>query len=259
MLNDGQLARRLHAIARSMPRPDSLAIGMAGARTDADHARFAAPPRPPGAVCRATPPATWRRASSPSKARDRRGAVRRLRARRLREAGPDALPRVLIVSGTGSCCYARGADGRTARLGGWGHVLGDRGSGYDIALTAARAIVHANDYDRRWPELGQRFLRALVLNEPEDLVNWAQSAAKGDIAALAVEVFAASESGDPIAEEVLEFAARSLASDGFACARLVAKPGTPVQFVLAAACCSSSPGSPGACDALWANCGRAPS
>jgi N-acetylmuramic acid 6-phosphate etherase len=112
-------------------------------------------------------------------------------------------------------------------------VLGDSGSGYDIALTAARAVVHANDHDRRWPELGQRFLRALVLNEPEDLVNWAQSAGKGDIAALAVEVFAASEDGDPIAEEVLEFAARSLASDGFACARLVAKPGTPVQFVLA--------------------------
>ena len=90
-------------------------------------------------------------------------------------------------------------------------------------MTATGSGLHSADGSSgRWPS-----------NEPEDLVNWAQSAGKGDIAALAVEVFAASEDGDPIAKEVLEFAARSLAADGFACARLVATPGTPVQFVLA--------------------------
>src|SRR5262249_14591677 len=48
------------------------------------------------------------------------------------EAGAPSQPGVVIVSGTGSIAYGRNAANQAARAGGWGHVLGDEGSGYWI-------------------------------------------------------------------------------------------------------------------------------
>src|SRR5204863_9973846 len=45
---------------------------------------------------------------------------------------------VLVLSGTGSCCFGRSSDGKTAKVGGWGHVLGDKGSGYEIGLRSLK-------------------------------------------------------------------------------------------------------------------------
>lgn len=226
LLDERQLAHRLRSIARAMPRPDALAIGMAGARTDEDRARLraAAAVAWPGVSCYATNDLETALMAAPAAAWPRRAA----------RAGRRPIDvRVAIVSGTGSCCFGRGADGRTARVGGWGHVLGDKGSGYDIVVRALRAIVHDSDRARRWPALGQRMLRALVLNEPHDLAAWVQRASKAEVAAQAPEVFAAAAQRDRLAREVLDAAAESLASDAAACARMVSRRGTPVQFVLA--------------------------
>lgn len=219
LLDDGQLARRLRAIARALPRPASVAIGVSGARTDADRARVraAAAQAWPGVPCYATNDLETALMAAP--------AVRR--------RGVPIAARVAVVSGTGACCYGRAGSGRTARVGGWGHVLGDRGSGYDIAATAMREVVLAADRARRWPPLGRRLLRALALNDPHDLVGWVQSAAKADVAALAVEVFAAAADGDGLARRVLVGAAERLAADAVECARRIATRGAPVQFVLA--------------------------
>jgi N-acetylmuramic acid 6-phosphate etherase len=143
------------------------------------------------------------------------------------------IPQVLMVSGTGSSCYAKNRQGRGVKVGGWGHMLGDKGSGYDIGLRALQAVIDAYDQESAWPDLGRRLLRALLLNEPNDLIDWAQAADKRAIAGLAEEVFAAWSHKDRIAAEILAGAARSLARDAAGCARRVAKRGIPVQFVLA--------------------------
>ena len=227
LLDDSQLTRHLETIARAMPHPTSLAIGMAGARTAADHARLrrAAAQVWPGVPCYAS-----------SDLETGLMAAEDVRPARHRSAVHDPhreLARVLILSGTGSCCFGRAADGRTVRVGGWGHILGDKASGYEIGLHGVKAVLNAYDWSGQWPELGQRILRALALNQPEDLVGWAQAAAKSDVAALAVEVFGAWGERDRIAAATLADAARTLARDAAACARRVAKPGAPVQFVLA--------------------------
>jgi N-acetylmuramic acid 6-phosphate etherase len=141
--------------------------------------------------------------------------------------------RVIVISGTGSCCYGESARSERAKVGGWGHLLGDRGSGYDIALRALRAVVH--EYDRRgaWPALGARMLRALLLNEPNHLVDWLQSASKADVAILAVEVFAAWQQGDLLAARLVSEAAQTLAADAAACARRLASPGALGEFIFA--------------------------
>ena len=148
--------------------------------------------------------------------------------------------RVLVLSGTGSCCYGRNSAGKTAKIGGWGHILGDKGSGYEIGLRALKAVVYYYDRDGVWSSLGQRILRALQLNEPNDLIAWVQTASKTEIAGVAVEVFAAWKLRDKIATDILKGAAHSLAQDAVACARRLAdspphgsRLQVPVQFILA--------------------------
>ena len=139
--------------------------------------------------------------------------------------------RVLILSGTGSCCYGRRMDGKTRRFGGWGHILGDKGSGYEIGLRGMKASVHFLDREGRWPLLGQTILSALHLHDPEDLIDWAKGASKSEIAALAAQVFASAAKGDTTARDILTGAAESLAKDAVSCARLLVKEGSPVEFV----------------------------
>lgn len=222
LIDDGKLAGHFRGLARGLPGPDALAIGMAGARTESDRERIrrAAAKVWPAVPCHATndlETALMAADASP-------------RAGRLTAPPP---PRVLVLSGTGSCCFGRRADGKTAKLGGWGHILGDKGSGYEIGLRALRAVVYYFDRDGEWSALGQGLLRALQLNEPNDLIGWAQAAGKADVAALAPEVFAAWKHGDKIAADILEGAAETLARDAADCARLLSRPGKPVQFVLA--------------------------
>ena len=242
LLDDGQLVNHFRKIARTFPFLDTVAIGMAGARTEADRARIrrAAATVWPGVPCYATNDleTALEAAEDPSgHSRFRRlwkkrpGGGRYLRgllADELRR-----MARVLVLSGTGSCCFGQTADGTSAKIGGWGHILGDKGSGFEIGLRALKAIVYYHDRDGEWSELGRRILRRLQLNEPADLIGWVPKAGKDEVAALAVEVFSAWSRGDEIASDILAGAAESLAGDAVSCAKRVVKPATPVQFVLA--------------------------
>jgi N-acetylmuramic acid 6-phosphate etherase len=93
-------------------------------------------------------------------------------------------PGILVISGTGSVVIGRNAAGQTARAGGWGHLLGDHGSGYWIALTGLRAAVR--DFDRTG-RVNAQLLRRLCLNSMDGLVEWIQQAGKNEIADLASE------------------------------------------------------------------------
>jgi N-acetylmuramic acid 6-phosphate etherase len=194
-----------------------VAIGLAGACTQSDRLRIRAAAAKvwPNVPCYAT--------------NDLETALAAAQPR----AKPQAAARVLILSGTGSCCYGRTPDNQTARFGGWGHILGDKGSGYDIGLRALQAAVYYLDRDGHWSLLGRNLFQSLLLNEPEDLIDWAGTASKPDIAALAVRVFDAAAAGDKIARDILEAAAESLADDGAQCAGKLARPGAPVRFILA--------------------------
>lgn len=53
-------------------------------------------------------------------------------------------PGVVVIAGTGSICFGKNAEGKTARSGGYGHLIDDGGSGYalgrDVLSTAVRAV-----------------------------------------------------------------------------------------------------------------------
>ncbi|CAF4867733.1 unnamed protein product, partial [Rotaria magnacalcarata] len=53
---------------------------------------------------------------------------------------------VVIIAGTGSNCVVYNGDGSSKRAGGWGHLLGDEGSGYWIAQRAIKRVFdHADN------------------------------------------------------------------------------------------------------------------
>ncbi len=215
LLNDRELVGRFREIRAfhfaAVPTLAGIAIGMAGARTAADRERIrkAAAEVWPQTPCYATNDLETALAAGSS-------------------AG-DAT-RVLILSGTGSCCYGQTPKGKTFRFGGWGHILGDKGSAYDIALIALQRVVFDFDVEGRLSPLGRQILRSLQLNEPDALIDWVKGADKTQVAALAVPVFEAAKR-DKIAAQVLAEAAEGLAQSGVHCARRLGK-NAQIEFIL---------------------------
>lgn len=224
LLTDAALRTLLRKIRARIGIPAALGIGLAGARQESDRIRI-----------REAAAAVWR--NTPCRAGNDLETA-------LRADGPmpETGARVLVLSGTGSCCFGGNSRGGTARTGGWGHVLGDRGSAYAIGLQALRALLARFDRTQRWPVLGRHILRALQMNAPDDLIDWARGADKAEIAALAVAVFHAARERDATAREVLWEAANELAEDALSCARTLARPGTPVDFVLSGGTLLKQPG-----------------
>jgi len=215
LLSDRQLLWLLRSFAARLPKSPirAIAIGLAGARTEADKDRIrrAAGRVWPQVPCLATNDLETALAAVP----ELKGAC----------------ARVLVLSGTGSCCFARSADGRTAKVGGRGHLIGDRGSACDIGQRALKAIMADFDHRGRWPKLGEHILQSLLLNDPEDLIPWSMEADKTQVAALALSVFTMAGRRDRIARLLLAHAAKALADDGHACAERVCNRDEKVQFV----------------------------
>ncbi len=126
---------------------------------------------------------------------------------------------VLVLAGTGSCCYGEADEGKIrAKKGGWGHLLGDRGSAYRIGYLALRESLQWLDNTGKLPIVGQKILSFQLLNTPREWIQWVQKAGKAEIAALAQVVCGCAEEC-PVAKSVLNMAARELAQDAVACAR----------------------------------------
>jgi N-acetylmuramic acid 6-phosphate etherase len=124
---------------------------------------------------------------------------------------------IAVIAGTGSAVTGR-CRGRTDKAGGWGHLLGDTGSGYQLAMTALRFVLSNYDMDRRSDLLGQTILRTLALNRLEDLVAWVANADKMSVAKLAPVVFQAAKAGHREMLAAMQDGARALAE----CTRAVA-------------------------------------
>ncbi|MEI7954175.1 MAG: N-acetylmuramic acid 6-phosphate etherase [Verrucomicrobiota bacterium] len=226
LLSDAQLSDLLGRIAIQVPRPAAVGIGMAGALNEGDRERIrkAVASIWPGVPCWAGHDLETALAAA--------GDV---------TYSPSPI-RVIVISGTGASCYGQRADGGEVLTGGWGHLLGDGGSGYDIALRGMQAVFRTLDLTGKWPSLGQRLLRKLGLDSPAALVAWVGSADKPAIAALAVEMFAAAAARDPIAREILNEAAALVAGHAIACAKRLSRKGKSVEFLLTGSVLQKQPG-----------------
>ncbi|MFI8631024.1 N-acetylglucosamine kinase [Microbacterium sp. NPDC077663] len=185
-----QLARVVHeTLERTGAEPDVVTAGISGL-TDRDSDADALLALVHGDGVRATMLAHDSTTSFLGALGDRHGAV--------------------VAAGTGVVTLAVGAT-ETARVDGWGWIMGDAGSGYWIGREALDAVMRAFDgrgpatmltesATSRWPDLSQAYM---ALQADHDRVRV--------VASLAREVADAADAGDRVATEISHRAARELA------------------------------------------------
>lgn len=118
---------------------------------------------------------------------------------------------VVLISGTGMIVYGVDQRGQRQRAGGWGALLGDKGSGYALGIAALTAIANATDGLGPATLLQAAVLQHLQLTKPQDLVPWIYSDITwARFAALAPLVVQCAEQGDAVANAIIEQAADDL-------------------------------------------------
>src|SRR6266446_3974011 len=110
---------------------------------------------------------------------------------------------IVVNAGSGSSVTGRRGD-RLENAGGWGHILGDTGGGYFISIRALRLLLREYDLHRGEMQFAAKVLHALSLNNLDEVVRWAQTADKMEIAMLAPVVFEAAAGGDARVLEIIE-------------------------------------------------------
>ena len=120
-------------------------------------------------------------------------------------------PGIVAISGTGSSIYGE-CRGFEVRVGGWGHLLDDEGSAYQVGRDGMAAALRY--YDGRGPEtqLLREMLDYLSIDAPELVVPrvYGSPNPKKVIAGFAPRVVAAAEKGDEVAKGILHRYVREL-------------------------------------------------
>lgn len=128
-------------------------------------------------------------------------------------------PGVLMIAGTGSIVYGMNDQGAVVRAGGWGHRVGDEGSGYWIGKQAIIHILRTRDGRMAPNKLADYIFPYLGLKDHEELFNWIYSTSFSveKVGELSRIVSQAHIQGDPLAFSIMKQAAKEL----FACAMAV--------------------------------------
>jgi N-acetylglucosamine kinase len=150
-------------------------------------------------------------------------------------AGARDEPGIAINAGTGSIVYGRNARFEAARAGGWGHMIGDEGSGYWIGREALAAVMRAAD--GRGPEtrLTAEMLSHFNVDEEPRLprIVYDRAQPRVGVAALGPIVQRVAEQGDAVATRILERAADELVLAARSVATRLEMRGDAFTFYLA--------------------------
>lgn len=119
---------------------------------------------------------------------------------------------IALICGTGSLALGRNREGQAARVGGWGYLLGDEGSGYQLACEGLRAALRSADGRDGPTSLLTLLMRAVGVEALDELVQrvYGSPLSRQELAALAPVVLAAADS-DSQACRIVQSAANELA------------------------------------------------
>ena len=118
----------------------------------------------------------------------------------------------VLISGTGSVALGRNSRGETFRCGGWGHVIGDEGSGYAIGREILTAVARAQDGRGTNTCLTGQVFQALSISDMGELIRFVYDPAtdKARIASLAPLLISALAKGDEAANTIADKASAEL-------------------------------------------------
>ncbi|MED3622565.1 N-acetylglucosamine kinase [Neobacillus thermocopriae] len=122
-------------------------------------------------------------------------------------------PGVVHISGTGSITFGIRAQNIRTRVGGWGFLLGDPGSGYSIGHRAVKAIFDEFDGIGEKTILTSFILNHFHLGHVPGLIPiiYDMKKAREILASLSRFVFLAAEQGDHVAKQILYKAGQEMA------------------------------------------------
>lgn len=158
------------------------------------------------------------------------------------EAGAEAGWGIALIAGTGAISFGKSPDGERSRAGGWGYLVGDEGSAYDIAREGLRAVLRASDGRGAPTQLVEAILSHFKVERASALVPVVYRHNAGDagtspmrpdqMAALAPLVTQAASEGDAVAQGIVQRAGHELALNVLVVARRLQLP-SPAPLALA--------------------------
>lgn len=121
---------------------------------------------------------------------------------------------IIVISGTGSNCFGVNTEGKAWRVGGWGHLFADEGSGYLIGLDGLKKVFQWRDGRGKPTVLTDLALKHYSVRSILDLAKMAyhRPLSKADIAGFAPLVETAALNKDQVAVDVFMNAARDIAT-----------------------------------------------
>ena len=144
---------------------------------------------------------------------------------------------IILIAGTGSIAFAKGYDGTIFRVGGWGRILGDEGSGYWLGREGLNLVTRNLDGRIRRTSLTKLVGEKLGLESQEQIIA-AVYRENFDVASVAPLVIQAAAEHDMECERILNRAAfeltehvRSLTLRIEASARGHARQKLPLAFI----------------------------
>ncbi|WP_342504252.1 BadF/BadG/BcrA/BcrD ATPase family protein [Lysinibacillus sp. FSL L8-0126] len=120
---------------------------------------------------------------------------------------------LVVIAGTGSIVYAVRKDHQVSRVGGWGYLFGDEGSGYYIGQEALRVIAqHYDVFGMNGDVFTAAILEQLTLTNPTDIIThvYEHPQPRVLIASIARTVLSLAEQQNDKAKNIIEQAVHHL-------------------------------------------------
>lgn len=145
----------------------------------------------------------------------------------------------VVIAGTGSIAYGRDRHGRILRVGGWGSLFDDAGSGYDIGRKAIASALRAYDGRAKATRLADSLCRELQLGEITEVIDKPLTALQ--IAALFPVVQQQALAADAVARGLCRGAADDLAELALTMLKQLGRQGQAVRVICSGGIFKSSP------------------
>ena len=141
-------------------------------------------------------------------------------------------PGVVIIAGTGSIVVAQNEDGPHQRVGGWGHILGDAGSAYWMAVEAVKAAIAAEEGAKtRLGRLLRQWFKVKKLTEVVPILH-GPDFTKERFAELASHLARTIGRRDAVFAEICQRGSRALASQALTAVKLARLKTRPLPVYL---------------------------
>lgn len=106
---------------------------------------------------------------------------------------------IMVLGGTGSVVMV-GDEDNIRFIGGFGHILGDQGSGYHLAVSALKNVINQFESGKRITDLSREILNKINAKDYSEIKNFVYNNHKSDIAKLSLYIaeFANAGNGEAI-------------------------------------------------------------